>query len=427
MKKSYLADWLQGLANHATPNLAECILVLGQELPLLQQFSATPQDAEWHAEGDVYIHTDMVLNELYRLLATDAAHICGEQRQALILGTLLHDIAKPLQTRTVEIAAKMRIASPQHESVGRSWLVFKLMSWPLSFQVIWQVINLVGEHHMPKFLAIKAMAAHHYWRIARHVDMELLYFLEVADMRGRICHDQEMQLLYLEEFKSCCQQYGVWGKSLDIRHTLMPFIESFPVKTQNYVYAHTIMQLEQGRIFSPEEGLATTYQHRADHAQVLMLCGPSGSGKSSWLAKHHPKTEIISLDNLRAEINGNRSSQANKGLIIQTAKQQLRLALQQKKTVIWDATNLRRDFRDMISQLAQDYHAVVTLVVFLLPEPLIYQQNQQRKYAIPEAVLQQQLASYQFPLLTEAHHYQVIGSQGQMLWHSGYWEREDVY
>ena len=110
-------QWLASLAQTATPTMQEALQYLGSELAWLHELAATPQDPEWHAEGNVLIHNDMLLSELYQLLQTQATHIQGDRRQALILGAMLHDIAKPKQTRVAEVQGIERIISPQHEAM----------------------------------------------------------------------------------------------------------------------------------------------------------------------------------------------------------------------------------------------------------------------------------------------------------------------
>tara|TARA_R110002096_G_scaffold239101_1_gene430700 strand:- start:60350 stop:60637 length:288 start_codon:yes stop_codon:yes gene_type:complete len=83
----------------ASPSMDEIVTQLGDTLPLLHDLQPTPQDAEWHAEGNVLIHTTMVLEETYALLATELPGICPKRRAALVLEAALHDIAKPLTTR----------------------------------------------------------------------------------------------------------------------------------------------------------------------------------------------------------------------------------------------------------------------------------------------------------------------------------------
>jgi len=417
-----LDNWLASLAIDASPRMDECVEMLGQHIGWLLRFKDTLQDSEWHGEGNVHIHTNMVLAELYILFKEQASHIQGWRRQALILGTLLHDIGKPVRTRSLEIQGIERIASPQHESVGRSYLAFKLTELNLSFKVVWVVLNLVGEHHMPKLLAVKNKPAHDYWCLARQADTELLYWLEVADMRGRICPDLNKQLLNLEEFKLFAEEYAVWGQKLDVRSILTPQLDKLDARAQNYVYAHALYQLENGKISQPEEALATTYQHREQHPHLVVMCAPSGSGKSSWIAQHYPDYVLVSLDELRKKFNGDRSSQKNKGQILQASKEQLKVALRQKQGVVWDATNIRSDYRAIITGLGRDYHALITLVVFLLPEKLIYKNNRKRQYSVPDNVLDKQLNGYQLPLLSEAHQYQIVDEKGETLYRSGYYQ-----
>jgi len=122
-----IEDWLKSLSVSATPDIDECVEVLGKNVEWLWQFKTTEQDPEWHAEGDVHIHTGMVLDELYLLLEKEAKHIQGWRRQALILGVLFHDIAKPVRTKRAEIQGIERVIAPQHEEYGRSYLAFKLI------------------------------------------------------------------------------------------------------------------------------------------------------------------------------------------------------------------------------------------------------------------------------------------------------------
>ncbi|PWQ96754.1 AAA family ATPase [Leucothrix arctica] len=416
-----ITTWLEHLAVDAMPTIDECVEQLGPHIDYLNRFKDTPQDHKWHAEGDVHIHTGMVLDELYLLLSNQASHIQGWQRQALILGVILHDIAKPIRTREVDIQGKIRIAAPQHEDIGRSYLAFKLHHLELSFEVVWTVLNLVGEHHMPKRLAIKNMSVSDYWRLARQVNTELVYWLEVADMRGRTCPDLAQQLLYLEEFKLFAEDYGVWGKPLDVRSKLAPELNQLSPHIQDYVYAHALYQLENGKITQPEEALGTTYQHREDHPHVVVMCAPSGSGKSTWINQNYPDYELVSLDVLREEFNGDRSIQKNIGQILQAAKELLRVSLRKKQGVVWDATNLRSDFRALIIDLARDYHALVTLVVMLQPEKTIYKNNLARQYSVPDSVLDKQFDDYQLPALNEAHQYWVVGEKGKTLFRNGYY------
>ena len=73
------------------------------------------------------------------------------------------------------------------------------------------------------------------------------------------------------------------------------------------------------------------------------------------------------------------------------------------------------------SYLGRDYHALVTLVVFLLPEETLVKQNRERQHSVADSVLYKQLDSYQFPLPNEVHQYQVVSAHGQLAYRTGHY------
>ena len=210
MKK--LATWLDSLALNHSPDFAECVEYLGDVFPLLYQFADTEQDSIWHAEGDVAIHTDMVLSQLYEILVNDAEHIKGAQRQVLILSALLHDIAKPITTKRKQIEGVERVVAPKHEEVGANYLAIKLLELPLEYKAINTITGLVGFHQMPKRLVIKNQSYSDYLHLSLNANLELLYWLELADMKGRACTDLAQQIDLLEQFKMFAQEYKIVGR-----------------------------------------------------------------------------------------------------------------------------------------------------------------------------------------------------------------------
>ncbi|TQV81072.1 AAA family ATPase [Aliikangiella coralliicola] len=422
MRVNKTADWLASLAHDATPDINECIAYLGKYIEWLYDLKNTHQDPEWHAEGNVHIHTGMVLVELYKTLGREASHIQGVKRQALILAALLHDIGKTVRTKEVEINGVVRIACPQHEAIGRSYLAFKLMELDLPFYAIWTVLGLVGEHHMPKLLVVKNKTKGDYLSLSRRADVELLYWLEVADMRGRICSDLSTQLDYLDEFRMFAEEYDVWGKTHNLKSELLNLFANENESEKAYIYSRALYEIEKEIISLPVEAMARSFTHKARYSNLIVLCGPSGSGKSTWVQRNCEDFTLISLDKIREEINGCRANQKSKGQVLQLAKERLKACLRNKQNVVWDATNLRSDFRKILCDFGRDYNALVTLVVFLQPEGELFRNNDSRDFSVPEKVLKKQLMDFQFPLVNEAHQLCIVDGKGAILHRSGYLE-----
>lgn len=87
---------LEQILQGAKPNLDDFIQAFGGIFDLLMRLKDTPQDKIWHAEGDVYIHTQMVLEQTYKLL--DQLDWEVEKRLVQVLAAVFHDIAKPIST-----------------------------------------------------------------------------------------------------------------------------------------------------------------------------------------------------------------------------------------------------------------------------------------------------------------------------------------
>lgn len=84
--------------------------------PELAALDGTPQDPEWHPEGDAFVHTGHCCDALVRLDGWQKAP--AETRRALLLAVLAHDFGKPFTTARAEKRGKMRWVSPGHEAAG---------------------------------------------------------------------------------------------------------------------------------------------------------------------------------------------------------------------------------------------------------------------------------------------------------------------
>ncbi|MCC0178255.1 AAA family ATPase [Waterburya agarophytonicola K14] len=411
----FITEVFQG----ATPSIDEFVLGLGDRIPQLKEYKSTPQDPEWHAEGDVHIHVGMVLDETYKILETEATHLSKEDRLSLILGALLHDIAKPQTTKQQEIQGIVRTVAPRHASKGRSYLAPKLMGLGLPYDVVETTLGLVGYHHDPKQLVTNDKPSGKYKRIARLANPELLYWLELADIRGRECQDKQQQLNYIEMYRMFAQEYQAWercgAKYQAWREYFHRELQDWDLDTRDLVFSRAIARWEAGEIFTPESEIARSYSYRNAFPQVVVTFGVSGSGKSTWIANNFAEHTVVSLDNLRQQIATSRSDQSQNSKVVQLAKEQLKALLRSNSKIVWDATNIRRDFRQQVINLSRNYGALVTLVIFHCSEDIYFQRNKERHHSIPDNVLVRQIEQMEFPELDEGDRTLIVDEQGNTL------------
>lgn len=102
-------------------------------LPEVLALKGVQQPPQWHPEGDVFVHTRLMLG----LLPEDAS-------LTLVLGVLLHDIAKPA-TFTVDEDGRIRFNG--HDKLGAEMAGEILRRLKFSNEVI-EAVQPVVEHHM---------------------------------------------------------------------------------------------------------------------------------------------------------------------------------------------------------------------------------------------------------------------------------------
>jgi tRNA nucleotidyltransferase (CCA-adding enzyme) len=84
--------------------------------PEVQALAGTPQDPEWHPEGDVFVHTGHCCDALARLPEWQVSDPIS--RAVYMLAVLAHDFGKPATTHAAERDGLRRIVSPGHEEAG---------------------------------------------------------------------------------------------------------------------------------------------------------------------------------------------------------------------------------------------------------------------------------------------------------------------
>lgn len=153
--------------------------------PELEALVDVPQDPLWHPEGDVWVHTLMVVDEAATL--RDG----GDDDEALMLGALCHDLGKPATTFHADDG---RIRSPGHDEQGLEPTRVFLERLATPKGLTDQVLGLVKHHLKPAQFVGNGATAKGYRRLARSLDgfgvsLQLLVRVARADHLGRTTED----------------------------------------------------------------------------------------------------------------------------------------------------------------------------------------------------------------------------------------------
>src|SRR5258708_13846381 len=103
---------------------------------------------------------------------------------------------------------------------------------------------------------------------------------------------------------------------------------------------------------------------------LIALIGISGSGKSTFARKHFKPTEILSSDFCRGLVSDDENSQAATEDAFDVLHYIAGKRLAPGPLPFVDATNVQRDARQPLVELARQYHMLPVAIVLNLPAKL---------------------------------------------------------
>lgn len=111
---------------------------------------------------------------------------------------------------------------------------------------------------------------------------------------------------------------------------------------------------------------------------LVLLVGASGTGKSSFAAKHFLPTEVISSDRMRGWVADDENDQSATGDAFDVLRYVVEKRLKGRRFTVIDATNVQPESRKSLIAMARKWHALAVAIVFDLPEAIAIERNAAR-------------------------------------------------
>lgn len=332
-----------------------------------------PQDPIHHAEGDVGIHTRMVLDAL--LASSSWQEAAATDRRILFAAALLHDVAKPA---TTVVAGDGRVSARGHSALGARMARTILWEMGMDAREREQVCALIVRHQLPFHCIENDDAERRVIAASITTRLDHLAILAEADGRGRTCRDQQRILDNVALFRELASE-------LDCLSGCFPF----PDAHTRVVWTEQAGRDPRSLAFDDTRSTAT------------LMVGLPGAGKDTWIAQHAGDLEVISLDALRRRLGV--APTGDQGPVIAAAQERARELLREGADFVWNATNVTRSLRQRVLSLFRDYAARVRIVHVEAGPEALDRQNRARPDAVPRAALQRLVHRWEAPDLSEAH------------------------
>lgn len=326
-----------------------------------------PQDALWHAEGDVWTHTQMVIEALQSLEGYQQA--TPLQRALLSIAALLHDVAKPECTETDELG---RIVSPRHAKVGEQ--LARRLLWDVDFASRETICALVRLHGLPLWSLQRENPESAVAAASLRLDTALLHALTQADILGRICEDPDDLIERNAFFRELCLEQECWAQPKAFANAHSRFHYFF--KNDRY----------------PAERFDDT------QFEITVLSGIAGSGKDTYAERLD--LPMVSLDALRKELKIHATDRDGQGKVAQLAYERAKEYCRRKQSFVWNSTNLTRELRTKLVDTLSVYNPYFRMVYIETSWENILAR---RREEMPVSVLEKMWRILEMPLPTEAH------------------------
>lgn len=139
---------------------------------------------------------------------------------------------------------------------------------------------------------------------------------------------------------------------------------------------------------------------RIPNPSLVVLCGPAGSGKSTFAARHFPATAVVSSDRCRALLADDERTIAVSREAFELFHHIIARRLGLGRLAVADSTALRRDARRSLLAIGRRHGVQVVAVLFDVSEERCYLHDTLRERRVGRAVIARQVRLLQETLRT---------------------------
>lgn len=151
---------------------------------------------------------------------------------------------------------------------------------------------------------------------------------------------------------------------------------------------------------------------------LVVLCGPAGSGKSTWASKHFLPTQIVSSDECRALIVDDPANQSVSAQAFDLFHFIVEQRLMLGRLTVADATNLKPEHRRTLLGIAKRNQFNAAAILFDVPIEICVERNSTRKRRVPQEALLMQRELFETTLYSirkeKFDYLQVLDQETQM-------------
>lgn len=357
---------------------------------LVQRLIDTPQNPRYHAEGNVYNHTQLVLDQYFQYAEKNT--LSKSEQVIYYWAAVLHDLGKIEVTRW----EWGRWRATGHEEAGVSIARDILIGRPeVSAKERYAILQLVRWHHIPLRWGLQQKSLNDYILLGTEVDLRRVGLFGSFDLKGRICEDKGDVLHLCEQFQQ------------QIVPKVMKVLGPFQELQDRYSTLDHRQQDALWTAFSNREPallqqvLRIKLEKRDKKVlQCVMTIGTPRAGKSYHIEQKYPHYHRLNSDLLNLA----RASTIN----IHQFQQEISAQLEKQSSVVIDGTNLNIDLRQQIATHVRKEGAHLKYIFFERSLSQIKVQNRLSSTPLEESKILEAYKQLHIPHPWEANQLEIV-------------------
>ena len=316
------------------------------EIPQFDKLMSTKQSAVWHKEGNVYLHTILVTQEMEKLLNRNLVVVGSPAWVMCMAAALCHDLGKADTTKWSD--EKNDWTTKNHGIVGEriTRSIFYDEDIVLREKVCYMVRHHMALHHIydkPELTNKRFIKLSH-----GIVPMNYMILLNIADSLGSyndietedFIYDKEMRLTNDISSLRCYQKpYSLVEKSQLIRD----FIDY------------------EGKVVNNSNDFC-----------IYILCGFPGAGKTTYRSKFLSDKKVVSRDIVRCDLHICGATPENDKKVIGSKKDEERVTeicnkqileyCENKESFVYDNLNIKSRYRHEFLRSVMKYNPLIKII-----------------------------------------------------------------
>lgn len=359
---------------------------------IIQQLKDTQQNPRYHAEGNVYNHTLMVLENAEEYCVKN--NVTSEEEKILKWGALLHDLGK-IEVTTWQNG---KWSARGHERAGVSWARNILLQQnDISLSERKKILAITRWHHLPLRWITGEITYEELHNWASQTDLELIGKFAFFDFQGRLCEDKAQLLYRGQQFME------------EIIPEMLQKIGSFEAAQAAYQaksisHKNACWNAYKWQKMEAWEKLLqkTSPEFKKAAFEVVVPIGTPKSGKTTYLKENYPDSLHISL--AAWEMEGKLPSDPfNRQRILTAFKYHISVYSRHHSHLILDGNNLEMETRRILAEIIRELNGHLTYLIFerTLAENLAL--NAKSENPLPESEIIFAYRNFHYPHPWESH------------------------